>query len=102
MRFAHPDRVPCGYVRHRLPMNDLVFSASPRLLRLRQAAIPVLFLLLGMVYATWASRIPALRDALNLNAAQLGLALLSGGAGAVGSFPLAAWLVGHGGARRAA
>jgi MFS family permease len=68
---------------------------------LRRAAAPMLFLLLGIVYASWSSRIPAIRDQLGLSAAQLGMVLLSGGIGAVTSFPLAAWLVAHLGARRA-
>jgi MFS family permease len=62
----------------------------------------MLFLLLGVVFATWAARIPAIRDALQLSPAQLGLVLLCGGLGAVVSFPVAAWLVGHHGARRGA
>jgi len=69
--------------------------------RMRQAALPLLFLLLGVIYASWVSRIPALRDNLQLDPASLSLFLLGGGIGAVGSFPLAAWLVGHYGARRA-
>ncbi len=70
--------------------------------RLQVAALPALFLLLGLAYASWAARIPALRDALALGPAQLGLVLLGGGIGAVASFPLAAWLVAHAGARGAA
>jgi MFS family permease len=70
-------------------------------LRLRKIAIPLFFLLLGVIYASWASRIPAIRDALHLDAATLSVVLLCGGVGAVGSFPLAAWLTGHYGARHA-
>ncbi|HEY9103390.1 MFS transporter [Chitinimonas sp.] len=70
--------------------------------RLLRAAIPALFFLLGVVYATWASRLPALRDALQLDPATLGTVLLGSGIGAVCSFPIAAWLVGHYGARQAA
>jgi MFS family permease len=62
----------------------------------------MLFILLGVVYATWAARIPSIRDAQQLNAAQLGLVLLGGGIGAVVSFPIAAGLVNHRGARHAA
>src|SRR5690606_1112095 len=61
-----------------------------------------LFILLGVVYASWAARIPAIRDALQLNSSQLGMVLLGGGFGAVASFPLAAWLLGKFGGRRAA
>jgi MFS family permease len=70
--------------------------------RMRQAAAPFLFFLLGVVFATWAARIPAIRDALQLSAAQLGLVLLCGGIGSVLSFPLASFLIGRYGARRAA
>ncbi|HEY8024973.1 MAG TPA: MFS transporter [Burkholderiaceae bacterium] len=70
--------------------------------RLQQAAAPFLFFLLGVMFATWASRIPAIRDALQINAGQLGIVLLCGGIGSVLSFPLASVLIGHYGARRAA
>jgi len=67
-----------------------------------RAAAPTLFVMLGVVFATWAARIPAIRDALHLSPAQLGLVLLCGGIGAVASFPMAAWLVGNFGPRRGA
>jgi fucose permease len=64
-------------------------------------AIPALFFLLGVLYASWAARLPAIRDALSLDPATLGTVLLGGGIGAVASFPISAWLIGHYGARRA-
>jgi MFS family permease len=67
----------------------------------RVIANPLNFFLLGVVYASWAARVPALRDALRLDAADLSIALLGGGAGAVLSFPLAASLIRRFGARRA-
>lgn len=73
--------------------------ASTSRLIWRKFAIPLFFLLLGIVFATWAARIPAIRDHLQLDAATLALVLLCGGIGAVGSFPLAAWITGHYGAR---
>lgn len=69
--------------------------------RPQKAAAPALFLILGIVFATWAARIPAIRDGLQLSAVQLGVVLLCGGIGAVICFPVAAWLVGRFGARRA-
>jgi MFS family permease len=81
---------------------DSIGHLSRSATRKQRAAVPLLFLLLGAVFATWAARIPAIRDGLHLNAAQLGVVLLCGGIGAVLSFPLAAGLVGHVGARRAA
>jgi MFS family permease len=70
--------------------------------RWRQFAIPFFFFLLGLLYASWAARIPSIRDNLHLDAATLSMVLLCGGIGAVGSFPLAAWLNAHYGARRTA
>ena len=67
----------------------------------RVVANPVNFCLLGVVYASWAARVPSVRDTLQLDAAQLSIALLGGGAGAVLSFPVAAGLVRRLGARRA-
>ena len=81
---------------------ELTAPAATRPSRMQQAAAPFLFFLLGMVFATWAARIPAVRDALHLNSAELGLVLLCGGIGSVLSFPLASFLIGHYGARRAA
>ena len=82
--------------------TDSLLSAPSRFPRLQSAATPFLFILLGVIYASWAARIPAIRDVLQLSPAQLGIVLLGGGFGAVASFPLAAWLVGHFGGRRAA
>lgn len=56
--------------------------------RRAQVAIAALFLFLGFQYATWVSRLPALKAHLDLNEAQVGLLLMAGGAGAVASFPL--------------
>lgn len=67
---------------------------------MQAAAIPGLFLLLGLVYASWTARIPALRDTLGFGPAQLGLVLLAGGVGAVAAFPLSAWLLARYGARQ--
>lgn len=84
-------------------MNPAIVNKPSKYSRiLHQAAAPLLFILLGVIYASWAARIPAIRDLLQLSPSQLGVVLLSGGVGAVVSFPLAAWLAGHFGARRAA
>lgn len=45
-------------------------------------------MLLAVTYATWASRIPPVREGLHLNPAELGIVLLGAGIGAVMSFPL--------------
>jgi fucose permease len=81
------------------PSGNISKSPDSRRQRL---AIASLFILLGVIYASWAARIPAVRDNLHLSPALLSVVLLSGGAGAVLSFPLAAWLNAHYGARRSA
>ncbi|WP_395826445.1 MFS transporter [Collimonas sp.] len=81
-------------------MSESIALPFPVGTRMQRAALPVLFLLLGVMYASWAARIPAIRDLLQLEPASLSLVLLGGGIGAVGSFPIAAWLIGHYGARR--
>ncbi len=81
-------------------MSELIALPVPAGTRMQRAALPVLFLFLGVIYASWAARIPAIRDLLQLEPASLSLVLLGGGIGAVGSFPIAAWLLGHYGARR--
>ncbi|MGP4048897.1 MFS transporter [Streptomyces sp. 2A115] len=53
-----------------------------------QLAIAALFCSLGFQYATWASRIPAIKADLGLTAAEVGVLLMAAGIGAVASFPL--------------
>lgn len=83
-------------------MNPVSLRTSSRFTSFQKTATPFLFILLGVIYASWAARIPSIRDALQLNPAQLGFVLLGGGLGAVASFPLAAGMVGRFGGRRAA
>ncbi|MFF8424741.1 MFS transporter [Streptomyces sp. NPDC016566] len=63
-------------------------------------AIAALFCFLGLQYATWAARLPALRTRLDLGAGELGLLLMACGAGAAASFPLVAVLMRRLGSRR--
>ncbi|MFE7463787.1 MFS transporter [Streptomyces sp. NPDC057499] len=65
-------------------------------------AIAALFCFLGFQYATWASRLPALKARLDLTEAELGLLLMACGAGAAVSFPLVAVLMRRLGSRRLA
>ncbi|MFL9878142.1 MFS transporter [Herbaspirillum rhizosphaerae] len=80
--------------------NNASLGTSALPVRWRQVAIPFFFFLLGLLYASWAARIPSIRDNLQLDPATLSMVLLCGGIGAVGSFPLAAWLNAHVGPRR--
>ncbi|MFJ9607694.1 MFS transporter [Kitasatospora sp. NPDC101176] len=67
--------------------------------RRSQLAIGALFLLLGFQYASWVSRIPALKARLDLGEAQIGLLLMTCGVGAAVSFPLVAVLMRRVGSR---
>lgn len=61
--------------------------------RRAQAAVAAMFLLLGFQYATWASRLPAIKARLTLTDAELGMLLMACGIGAAASFPLVAALI---------
>ncbi|MFD9721262.1 MFS transporter [Streptomyces sp. NPDC059076] len=65
-----------------------------------QLATAALFSSLGFQYATWASRIPALKSDLDLTSAEVGLLLMAAGVGAAASFPLVAVLMRRLGSRR--
>lgn len=56
-------------------------------------SILLLFLILGINAATWASRIPQLMEAMSITATQMGMVLLACGVGAVVSFPLIAFVL---------
>lgn len=62
-------------------------------------AVSLVFLLNGALFANWVSRIPAVQDALDLNKAQLGLALLGMAVGALIAFPVAGWAIGRFGSK---
>ncbi|WP_373558733.1 MFS transporter [Streptomyces sp. WZ.A104] len=68
--------------------------------RRTQVAIAALFCFLGFQYATWASRLPALKTELGLSEAEVGLLLMACGAGAASSFPLVGPLMRRLGSRR--
>lgn len=85
-------------------MTDLPLSptASVSLARSEAArrARGVVFLVNGVLYATWAVNIPAVRDHLGLTAAQVGLALLAVGLGSLATMPLTGrWTARFGSAR---
>ncbi|MFC4034860.1 MFS transporter [Streptomyces polygonati] len=67
-----------------------------------QLATSALFSSLGFQYATWASRLPAIKTHLGLSAAEVGLLLMATGIGAVVSFPLVTMLMRRLGSRRLA
>jgi MFS family permease len=60
----------------------------------------VAFVGAGFVFASWASRIPQVRDRLHLDPSELGLVLLAVAAGSVIALPLSGAIVGRLGSRR--
>jgi fucose permease len=59
----------------------------------RRVAIAVLFFVNGMLFSTWASRIPGIKETLRLSEAELGLALLALGLGTFLGLPATSWLI---------
>ncbi len=74
-------------------------SSDPGL-RHAKLAVYAAFFGAGFIFSSWASRIPQVRDALNLSPASLGLLLLSIAAGSVIALPLAGVVVARLGAAR--
>src|SRR4051812_46720859 len=71
-----------------------------RALRSATTAVYAVFILSGFAFASWASRIPQVRDALELSPRSLGLVLLAIAVGSVSSMPLAGVVVGRLGTAR--
>ena len=63
-------------------------------------AVYAVFILSGFGFASWASRIPTVRDALGLSPRSLGLVLLATAVGSVISMPLSGLVVAHLGTAR--
>jgi len=68
--------------------------------RAARAAVTVVFLLNGLLLGSWAARIPAVKERLDLGEAQLGLALGLVAVGALVAMPVSGWLSARGGSRR--
>ncbi len=66
-----------------------------------RVAVAIAFGTIGLTFASWVSRTPAIRDGLHLSAAQFGLLLLCLSAGAVAALPLSGPLVHRVGPARA-
>lgn len=67
---------------------------------LRRPAISVYFFFLGMVFSSWASRIPDIKDRFNLNEAELGSLLFMLPIGALAALPASGWMVHRWGSRQ--
>lgn len=66
-------------------------APSPKLKASRRAVL-TLFFLNGALFATWAARVPAIKETHHLSDGALGLTLLAIALGAVTSMPLSGWL----------
>ena len=85
----------------------MVTSTQPRAMSARESTVQkakvatsIAFVLNGFTFATWASRIPDVRTALDLTPGDLGLLLLFGAAGSLIGLPLAGWVASRIGTRQ--
>jgi MFS family permease len=69
---------------------------------LSRLSISIYFYVSGLVFSTWASRIPFVKDRYNLNEAELGGLLFSLPMGALIALPFAGWLVHQYGSKKVA
>lgn len=74
---------------------------DPRAVRNASYAVFAVFVLNGFNFSSWASRLPAVRDALDLPATRMGLLLLVGSIGSLIALPLSGLVVTRIGAPRA-
>jgi MFS family permease len=75
-------------------------TATSARVRLAGAAVFAVFVLSGLTFASWAARLPAVRDALELDPDAMGLVLLFGAMGSLLSLPLTGRVVSAIGSRR--
>ncbi len=68
--------------------------------RAARVAVTTIFLLNGLILGSWAARIPAIKERLDLGEAALGLALGLVAVGALVAMPVSGWLSARGGSRR--
>jgi MFS family permease len=70
--------------------------------RAHRIAVSAFFFLFGFVFASWASRIPAIQNKLGLSETELGLVLFSLPVGLLVSLPISGWLVAKKGSKTVA
>lgn len=84
----------------RIDLKSPVADAAHRRVVGASWAVFALFALSGFTFASWAARLPAIRDGLSLTPAVIGLILLVGSLGSVLALPLTGAIVTRLGARR--
>ncbi|GGG90779.1 MFS transporter [Parapedobacter pyrenivorans] len=78
-------------------MDRPMLSSAPSLHRI---AIGAAFFSYGLCFASWASRIPDIKNTLQLSEGQLGMVLFALPIGTLISLPLAGWVIGRVGSKR--
>ena len=85
--------------------NDENLNSAPALTRRAllnwRNAVFVVFLLSGLCIASWVSRVPAVRDGLGLNTAEVGILIFGLSAGSIIGLICATWMLARFGARHA-
>ncbi|CAN5266799.1 MFS transporter [soil metagenome] len=79
-------------------MNNISLSINTA--RVHRIAVSVFFFIAGLTAATWASRIPDIKDTLQLSEAALGAVLFALPVGQLTSLPLSGWLISRFGSRQ--
>lgn len=77
----------------------MITTTDDRDLRSTTRAVYLAFIFLGVAMASFAARIPQIRDSLGLSPSELGLVLLATAVGSITSLPLAGHIVGRFGSR---
>jgi len=76
-----------------------MITSRPYSLPLVRGSISVYFFILGCMFATWASRLPTVKEQLHLSDGELGTVLLGMPVGSILVMPLAGWLTARFGSR---
>jgi len=78
-------------------MQASIVATRPR--HIHRLAVSASFLLQGLCFSTWASRIPTVQQKLHLSETELGGVLLAVPVGLIASLPITGWLVAKHGSR---
>ena len=90
-----------AFLGSRLARRDMPRNAPRRALLAWRNAVFAVFFVSGLSLATWVSRVPAVRDGLQLDLTEVGIVIFGLSAGSVLGLLVAAWLLARLGARRA-
>ncbi|GAA4386233.1 MFS transporter [Hymenobacter koreensis] len=83
-------------------MISATTASAPAVNRTHRWAVSAWFFLQGLIFASWASRIPAIQQRMGFSDATLGLVLLALPLGQLPSLPLTGWLIHRFGSQRTA